>query len=85
MLDGSDEGHEQMVSQWADDRHYSIALGIPGSTYIAEVWRSSGQEWVLLSVSLDIGRSDTGLRVSYPSLEEALLAAEAIAKRLIEE
>ncbi|OEZ02434.1 MULTISPECIES: hypothetical protein [Stenotrophomonas] len=74
---------KEMGSQQADDRHYDVVLGIFDTTYTAEVWRESADDWVLLGVRLESGAGGPIDRSSFETLEAALLAAENLAKRLI--
>lgn len=72
-----------MGSKRSDGRQSSVALGIEGRSYIAEVWQESPQGWRLLEVRLDTGAGRAEPTLSFPTLLEALLRAEAVAKELI--
>lgn len=72
-----------MVSHRADDRHYTVVLGIFDQNFTAELWRESANDWVLLSVRLHSGAYAEQERKSFKTLESALSAAEDAAKRLV--
>ncbi len=72
-----------MGSQQSDDRHFNVVLGLFDTSYTAEVWQESVDDWILLSVRLESGKSETVQRTSFATLEAALFAAENVAKSLI--
>jgi hypothetical protein len=72
-----------MGSKEADGRQCSVTLAIAGRNYTAEVWQESPQDWRLLEVRLHGGASHAEPTPSFPTLLEALLRAEAVAKELI--
>ncbi|UQY86204.1 hypothetical protein LQE85_11885 [Stenotrophomonas rhizophila] len=72
-----------MGSQQSDDRHFSVVLGLFDTSYTAEIWNESADDWFLLSVRLKSGESEAVQMTSFATLEAALFAAERVAKTLI--
>jgi hypothetical protein len=67
----------------SDERFYSVRLATEDTGYLAEVWQDAPDRWVLLAVTPDAGRALLDLRRPFPSLKDALLAAEALAGHAI--
>lgn len=72
-----------MSSLMADDRYYNVQLSLGCRRYVAEVWRDSLSEWVLLSVCVSGLGAPIEVRKTFSSLKNALLEAEIIVTSLV--
>lgn len=72
-----------MGSRKSHGRQSTVTLSIAERAFTAEVWEESPQDWRLLEVRLDAGASHTEPTPFFPTLLEALMHAEAVAKKLI--
>lgn len=72
-----------MATRNSDERFCSVKLSVTGIAYISEIWKSSSDCWVLLSVHPESLLLPTEVQLSFPSLEQALWASESIAASLI--
>jgi hypothetical protein len=63
----------------SDERLYAVRLATEETGYLAEVWQDAPDRWLLLAVTPDAGRALLDLMRPFPSLKDALLAAEVLA------
>lgn len=73
-----------MTATRSSDASYTVELSVNGHSYCADLWRRGEADWILLSLRVgDVLAQQINWRAS--SCLDALAAAEALAKQVLEQ